>query len=358
MSRFETLDELNATSHTVLGQNGIESENISDYCQTSEEMKHKKVMDLTLDSHFFVRLRNEVLGYLEAYPPIGFVNQLKGLPIERLSYYLGRGVTYNPRYKTDFLDEEQVLGIPRPNVGSIFNSKEGEDFYEFLLREEKLREFFEMMRVGASYAKKKMENNTEYDNNSVKNILNFFDWESPENNIPFKILNSYSDSWGFSEFTPLGNLASIQELIKKVGLSIVRSRVATLKSSLMEDHDFDIGWHIDDSYLVELRLYIPLQGGSNYFLEDANSGRFIPKEGHAYIWDTLTPHRANAFARVPNDRHSLILGLSPWFLRSGDIWRKNQYFGKHPFDIFSQIQEKSHALFTNSSLSNSFSEVG
>ncbi len=322
----------NTCTHFQIFQN--KKINYVDYLDLKPQKTPSQSQLLVLETDLDIVSPMEALKkFSRETPPVGFVDQVQISYQGRVPYYLGLGLTYNPHFIEELEPHIQVMGSTRPNIGTVFSGEAGKRFHRYLVSNNLDKAFFFQMRQGALKALKFFETNKTFSGPEWEEIKKNFNWKNESLNKAYPTLNTYADPWGFTQLTKAGQIEEIADLFHKIGLQPIRSRYSILSSKKMAPKDFAKGWHTDEHYIFELRVYIPLVTSKNYFIEIADFGKFSPEVGKIYIWNTKTPHRAGAITSVSRDRHSLILGFSPWFTLRENKWEMNSNFGIHPFDL-------------------------
>jgi hypothetical protein len=152
--------------------------------------------------------------------------------------------------------------------------------------------------------------------------------------------NSYADSYGFLERTPLANFKSIKTLLDSFERTLIRSRLSVLKAESEESTKLNYLWHKDESIFLNLRINIPVISNENYVIQYIDASEEIKEfqlqPGKAYCYNTQLLHRPFCKNLNSSDRINIICGISPWFDYCPDskTWSSNEHYGvTHPFDM-------------------------
>ena len=149
--------------------------------------------------------------------------------------------------------------------------------------------------------------------------------------------NSYFDGYSFNRPTLASQHGSIGKLMSRSKLTRIRSRVAMIDAKYHRDpHATRVGWHRDEELPENIRLNIPLTTTKNFVFEIENKTPVHLGVGHAYSWDTNTPHRVYSLQQEESTRTHMVLGWSPWwdYIESENAWVQNEFYGKkHPMDM-------------------------
>lgn len=146
--------------------------------------------------------------------------------------------------------------------------------------------------------------------------------------------NSHIDSYSFNKLTDFAkDLDFPWHLIKR---TIVRSRCATLDTSKMEGGLQKWPFHVDEDMSKLFRFNVPVFTNESYMFEMENGGIYNFKPGIGYTFDSSKNHRVYAEKLDDKPRTVLVIGLSAWFdyNEEDDSWSTNEFFGKHPMDMF------------------------
>ena len=149
-----------------------------------------------------------------------------------------------------------------------------------------------------------------------------------------RVKNSYLDGMSFNRLTPAAEIGALGDFLKSIKISISRSRMAIVSGAALSINN---RFHVDAEIFELIRLNIPVIANGNFGFEMQGKKAYVMEEGLAYTWQTAWPHRVFCHKISPIDRHSLVLGLSPWLTYSADdnSWSTNEFYGKkHPFDMF------------------------
>lgn len=186
---------------------------------------------------------------------------------------------------------------------------------------------------------------------TTRNKLNqFYDYNTT--NTP-EIKNSYLDTYSFTEPTDLKNYGYIKEFLdSRSKRTMIRSRLGVIKAGFPNPTFNEYAWHRDEQIYVNLRINIPITTEENYKFQMKDEEPYHLKLGNVYSWDTSVPHRVYHTAITSIDRIHFVLGYSPWFDfdKENQCWIKNDFWGKHPFqmledgDIFSGLEVNTNEL--------------
>jgi len=178
-----------------------------------------------------------------------------------------------------------------------------------------------------------------------RNQLNqFYDYNTT--NTP-NLKNSYLDTYSFTEPTDLRNYGYIKSFLdERSKRTLIRSRLGVIKAGPPSLKFNEYSWHRDEQICVNLRINIPIITEPNYLFQLKDEDPYHLGTGYAYTWNTTTPHRVYHFTSTNEDRIHFVLGFSPWFDfdKENQCWVKNDFWGKHPFqmvidgDVFSGLE--------------------
>ena len=159
--------------------------------------------------------------------------------------------------------------------------------------------------------------------------------------------NNYYDTFGFRNMHDI-IYDNFKELIDRLNMPMLRSRVAYLWHHNDIYDNFLANWHVDEPSFEMLRINIPLQTKPEFQIRIKGSdwhGNTYEMEKHleigkAYIWNTNIPHAYGSIHGAPEDfeRIHLVLGLSTYFDydKNKDCFIKNSNYGMRMKDIVSQ----------------------
>ena len=159
--------------------------------------------------------------------------------------------------------------------------------------------------------------------------------------------NNYYDTFGFRNMHDI-IYDNFKELIDRLNMPMLRSRVAYLWHHNDIYDNFLDNWHVDEPSFEMLRVNIPLQTRPEFQIRIKGSdwhGNTYEMEKHleigkAYIWNTNIPHAYGSVHGAPEDfeRIHLVLGLSTYFdyNKQKDCFIKNKNYGMRMKDIVSQ----------------------
>lgn len=293
------------------------------------------VYEFQLTSSFpLQQLQKELISKLNRYGFRGFTD-LYSETDEKVPYYGGLGVTYNPNYIDPRIHPlHQVLGAPRKNLANFFVNSEAWSIYDKILKAQKEKIFFyDLLNNPSDETLKQFSELTEDEVEYLRSFL------SSHNFVTFEKKNSYSDSWRFHLRTELAESGHLKQLLDHFPFSVVRSRLAVLKPEHIKgEQDLKKLWHRDEDPLLEARLVIPIRTDDEVFLEiDGPNGlKSLPlREGFAYSWNTQLPHRVIPSPARKAASINLVLGFSPWISISMSRRQmcKNSHFGRKFSDI-------------------------
>jgi hypothetical protein len=155
--------------------------------------------------------------------------------------------------------------------------------------------------------------------------------------------NTYSDSFGFLELTPIAQSGALGRMISGIKRTIIRSRISRLICSKERVQHPDFCWHNDESIFVNFRINIPLRSTKNHVIqiiqtpgEVSSIVQFPLIPGFSYGYNTHLYHRPTCLSLDHSERINMILGITPWldYNREKNQWESNEFYGKmHPFEM-------------------------
>jgi hypothetical protein len=161
-----------------------------------------------------------------------------------------------------------------------------------------------------------------------------FFWNAHESHKVFK--NSYFDTYGFRFRTPFANTGYLKEVIDAFNLTMVRSRISTVHAIYHNPQKIDKKWHKDERVFENIRINIPVTSAPEFVFELDGHDPIHLEVGKMYSWDTHIAHGVYETRSSKNSRTHIVLGFSPWWSYNPeeDYWFKNEFYGKHPFDMY------------------------
>lgn len=162
---------------------------------------------------------------------------------------------------------------------------------------------------------------------------NFF-WDSQQNHTVLK--NSYYDTYGFRFRTPFSETGYLKNVIDAFNLTMVRSRISTVHAVYHDPKNINKNWHRDERVFENIRINIPVTSAPEFVFELEGHEPVHLEVGKLYSWDTNIAHGVYETRHSKNKRTHIVLGFSPWWSydAAGDYWFKNDFYGKHPFDMY------------------------
>jgi hypothetical protein len=162
---------------------------------------------------------------------------------------------------------------------------------------------------------------------------NFF-WNSHETHKIFK--NSYFDTYGFRHRTPFAETGYLKDILDTFNLTMVRSRISTVHAKYHNPEKIDKKWHRDERVFENIRINIPVTSAPEFVFELEGHAPIHLEVGKLYSWDTNIAHGVYETLATKNTRTHIVLGFSPWwsYNNDDDYWFKNEFYGKHPFDMY------------------------
>ena len=279
------------------------------------------------------KLENDSEKVYEKFGWYGFLNVL-GEKFVRGKRYGGISLVYNPYYRyNDIPINAQTMGYPKVNVNNdlFYNNI---DIYQKLIDKKIDKKVWGWTSLGSHELYRRLYNYDIIDKNYLEILL-----KKPNQKNLFLIKNSYSDSWGFNQWTKPAQYGSLSDIIKRVKRSPVRSRMAQIRNVNNEDQRKSLNkymWHRDDSWFYELRLNLSIDTHNEECgLEIENHGVIPFVSGHWYTWNTDFKHRPYVGKPIKK-RTNYILAVNPWFDwdSQNKCWIQNEFYGeKHPLDM-------------------------
>jgi hypothetical protein len=242
---------------------------------TKSRCKYPSVMAFKIDNFDYKQLENSILDATTVYGDHGW-QSVQGSS----TGYTGFSLVYNPNHQDKLNIHASTLGTPRNNKDDFF-------------------------------------------------------WNKTQN---YKILkDSYFDGYAFSTPTPASQHGKLGEFMARAKRTRIRSRLSIINGSAFADSsNKENRWHKDEPIFENLRINIPITTSEDFFFQLENKDPVHLPVGHAYSWNTYTPH--TVFNTKLNDtrRIHLVLGFSPWWDYNAEeqSWTQNEFYGvKHPFDM-------------------------
>tara|TARA_B100000085_G_scaffold126718_1_gene115387 strand:+ start:5179 stop:6237 length:1059 start_codon:yes stop_codon:yes gene_type:complete len=285
------------------------------------------------------KLKEDSEKAFEEYGWYGFLNIFGG-KFARSDGYGGLSLVYNKDYRYENIpDNAQTLGYPRSNFPDELFTENFELFEKVMEKRLDKDIWSEAQEFGMHHAFRFLHKHEIIDEKKLNELLAKF---PDRKDVGERInLNTYSDTWGFNRWSDPAKYGYLNEIVKRVKRSPVRSRLAQIKNIDTEERKEQANkylWHRDDTWFYELRINLSLHNENNVYgieIENYGSKPFIP--GNWYVWDTYVTHRPYVNQAMPGKaRTNYVLAVNPWFdwIEEEQCWIQNEFYGeKHPADM-------------------------
>lgn len=248
--------------------------------------------------------------------------------------YGGLSLVHNPSYMDKSIPKNaQTLGYPKKNFpDKIFRNNI--NLFKRVIEKKLDKEIWNWTSLGTHKLYKLLHS---YEIISKDELINLLKLPNNKNIILHK--NTYTDSWGFNQWTEPAKFGQLDEICKRIKRSPIRSRLAQIKNIDSEEQRKTSNkflWHRDDSWFYELRLNLCIDTFEDFFgIEIEDHGKTIFNSGFWYAWNTIKTHRPY-IKKIGKTRTNYVLAINPWFDWNNEekYWFQNEFYGeKHPIDM-------------------------
>lgn len=285
------------------------------------------------------KMKNSIEEAFDIYGWYGFLN-IYGGKFDRSNNYGGLSLVHNPDYMyKNIPSEAQTMGYPRNNIPDELFMDNFDIFHRIMEKRLDKDIWSESQEYGTHHAFRYLHEHDIIDDAKLNELLTKY---QDRKDVGERLsLNTYTDTWGFREWTESSGHGYLKEIRDRIIRTPVRSRIAQIKGiddAQTQERANTYLWHRDESWFYELRINLALDNPENaYGIEIENYGQKPFTPGHWYVWDTYATHRPYVAKPMPGyKRTNYVLAVSPWFdfNKEEQCWEQNEFYGeKHPVDM-------------------------